>query len=120
MGRMTNPNRARNEVPISIPDITHLEDIDFRNKSVITTFANKTFAPDNTTNEAKFGPIGTPTGGANQMQRVHYNLQTGDMLELTLNIKGDPYWLGSSRRNRKGLQTGSASQDEKYADYQSG
>lgn len=100
----------------SLPGIKYLEEVDYRQKQYYP-FSNKTFEPDNISNDAKFGPAGTPTGGNNHMGQVHYNLQTGDMLELTLNIKGDPYWLGASRKNREGQQTEG---DGNYAKYQEG
>ena len=113
-GGASNP--AKNTPRQSLPNIKYLEEVDYRQKQY-APFSNKTFEPDNIPNDGKFGPVGTPTGGDRKMSQVHYNLQTGDMLELTLNIKGDPYWLGASRKNREGTQTEG---DSNYAKYQEG
>ena len=109
-GSGANPNGTP-----SIPGIKYLEEVDYRQKAY-TSFANKTFAPDNIPNDSKFGPVRTPTGGLNAMGQIHYNLMTGDMLELSLSIKGDPYWLGQNRLARRGQGNNQGS----YADYQSG
>ena len=109
---------ASNRVLSKLPgDIKYLEEVDYRLKQY-APFSNKTFEPDNIPNDAKFGPAGTPTGGDRKMGQVHYNLQTGDMLELTLNIKGDPYWLGASKKGRDG--NSQTENDGNYAKYQEG
>ena len=108
----------------SVPGVKFLEEFDFRAtaaKRGLAMFPQKTFNPDNIPNDHRVGPTVSPGGATDTIGQIHYNQLTGDMMELSLQIKGDPYWLGASRISRRtSAKSQTNGQDDKYADYQSG
>ena len=122
-GLMGEARPGSAEPPANRGAIKHkyMEEFDVRSTAQ-ELFVNKTFVPDTIPKDALLGPLSTPTGAPNTMGQIHYNYMTGDMLNLNLSIKGDPYWLGQTRLSRRDTKPGSQTnnQEERYADYQAG
>lgn len=57
-------------------------------------FSNPVYSPDVTAQDLMSGAGAGGTTYTKDSNHITYNLITGDMMEISLQIKGDPFWLG--------------------------
>ena len=75
-------------------DVTYMEDLDRMSIKNATPFSNPPYLPDIAPRDLI---TGTGAGGLTTVKdpnRIVYNINSGDAMELNLQIRGDPYWLG--------------------------
>ncbi len=77
-------------------------------------FSNPSFIPDATPRYYIYGTSPGGAQGAKDPGRVVYNINSGDMMELQLQIKGDPFWLGHTGSGSKNIP------EDKFAPYSKG
>ena len=80
-------------------------------KQINFPFSNPVFSPDVTAHDLMSGAGAGGTTHTKDSNHITYNLITGDMMEISLQIKGDPFWLG---------RTASTSPSGSFSDYSKG
>lgn len=95
--------------------VKYLEQFDFKTNIPGASLANRTFSVDNIPKDWIHANPGAPDDANPLVGQVYYNLMTGDMVDIAMTIKGDPYWLGSSKLTRPGAQT--SGRDDFYAPF---
>ena len=80
-------------------------------------FAKPSFIPDIIPKDLIYGIGAGGAPGVKDPGRIVYNINSGDMMELQLQIKGDPFWLGHTGSGSKNIPENKFAPWSKGANY---
>ena len=80
-------------------------------------FAKPSFIPDVIPKDLIYGIGAGGAPGVKDPGRIVYNINSGDMMELQLQIKGDPFWLGHTGSGSKNIPENKFAPWSKGANY---